>query len=284
MHSLPGIYRRYLRVLGIEGVPSGLDGLRTVVRAHLLRVPFENVSKLLLFAREGRGRFFTLPEFLDGVEHHDLGGTCHSANPFLRDLLRALGYEADLHGANMPPRLNCHTSLRVRIDSRAYHVDVGYGGPFREPICLDCLPFEMVEGANRYVFDREPLGEGYEMAVFAGEERVHGYIVHGPPRSRDFFTPAMQNSFLPNAAFLNCLRICRFFDGHSVTLLNGSLSIHRGESAERRELTSVAEMEAALANDFEMPRCPARAAIETMERISGAPLFGSETSLRLSQA
>jgi N-hydroxyarylamine O-acetyltransferase len=284
MSALPGIYQRYLRVLGVEGVPAGLDGLRVLVRAHLLRAPFENVSKLLLFGREGRGRFFTLPEFLDGIEHHDLGGTCHSANPFLGDLLRALGYEADLHGANMPPRLNCHTSLRVRIDPYAYHVDVGYGGPFREPIPLDRLPFEMVEGAHRYVLDRSPGEDGYEMSVFTGEERVHGYIVHGPPRSLEFFAPAMENSFGPKAAFLNCLRICRFFDGHSATLLNGSLSIHRGASAECRELSSVAEVEAALANDFAMPRCPARAAIEAMEQISGAPLFGSETSLRLSQA
>ena len=282
MSALPEIYQRYLRALGVDGVPASLDGLRALVRAHLLRVPFENVSKLLLYGREGRGRFFTLPEFLDGIEHQDLGGTCYGANPFLAELLRALGYEADLHGANMPPRLNVHTSLRVRIDSRAYHVDVGYGGPFREPIPLDRLPFEMVEGAHRYLLDRDPGGEGYEMSVFTGEERVHGYIVHGPPRSLEFFTPAMENSFGPKATFLNCLRICRFFDGHSVTLLNGSLSIHCGASSERRELSSVAEVEAALAADFEMPRCPGRAAIETLEQNSGTPLFGNGAGLSFS--
>jgi arylamine N-acetyltransferase len=275
MPVIPEIFQRYLRVLGVDNVPSGFDGLRAVVRAHLLRVPFENVSKLLLFASEGLGRFFTLPEFLDGIEHQDLGGTCYGANPFLGDLLRALGYEADLHGASMPPRMDCHTSLRVRIDSQAYHVDVGYGGPFREPISLEHLPFEMVEGANRYVFDREPGGEGYEMAVFSGEERVHGYVVHGPPRSLDFFSPAMQNSFAPAATFLNCLRICRFFDGYSLTLLNGDLTIHRGSTAERRELQSVANVEATLVTQLKMPRCPARAAIETMERISGKPMFNT---------
>jgi N-hydroxyarylamine O-acetyltransferase len=275
MPPLPEIYHRYLRILGVDGVPSGLDGLRAIVRAHLLRVPFENVSKLLLFGREGSGRFFALPEFLDGIEHQDLGGTCYSANPFLGDLLRALGYDAGLHGANMHRGLNVHTSLRVRIDGRAYHVDVGYGGPFREPISLDHLPVEMVEGGNRYVFDRHPGGDGYEMAVFNGEERVHGYIVHGPPRSRDFFTPAMQNSFAPGATFLNCLRICRFFDGYSVTLLNRDFTIHHGATANSKELNSLAELEATLTTELEMPRCPALAAIETMERISGTPRFGT---------
>lgn len=274
MPALPEIYQQYLRVLGVEDVAAGFDGLCALVRAHLLRVPFENVSKLLLFGREGSGRFLTLPEFLKGIEHHDLGGTCHSCNPFFADLLRALGYDVDLHGGNMPPRINCHTSLRVRIDSRAYHVDVGYGGPFREPISLDCLPFEMVEGAHRYVFDRDPSGEGYEMAVFTGEERIHGYIVHGPPRSREFFAPAMQNSFAPDAAFLNCLRICRFFDDYSVTLLDRDLSIHRGAQTTRRELNSVAEMESVFAADLQMPRSPAKAALDILERNTGKPLFG----------
>jgi N-hydroxyarylamine O-acetyltransferase len=278
---LPDIYQRYLRILGVEALPSGLEGLRAVVRAHLLRVPFENVSKLLLIGREGRGRFFTLPEFLDGIEHHDLGGTCYSSNPFLGDLLRALGYEAGLHGANMARGLNVHTSLRVRVESRAYHVDVGYGGPFREPISLDHLPFEMVEGANRYVFDREPGGEGYEMAVFSGEERIHGYLVHGPPRSQDFFTPAIENSFAPSATFLNCIRICRFFESHSVTLLNGELTVHGARTLEGRELSSVDEVEAALAAEFEMPGCPARRAIETMERISGKPMFNAGRARRV---
>jgi N-hydroxyarylamine O-acetyltransferase len=282
--ALPEIYQRYLRILGFDHVPSGLEGLRAIVRAHLLRVPFENVSKLLLFGREGRGRFFTLPEFLDGIEHLDMGGTCYGANPFLGNLLRALGYEADLHGANMPPRMNCHTSLRVRIDLCAYHVDVGYGGPFREPISLDQLPFAMVEGENRYVFDREPHGEGYEMTVFTGGERVHGYVVHGPPRALDFFTPAMQNSFAPSATFLNCLRICRFFDGHSVTLLNRELTIHRGAAAEHRELNGMAELEAAFVTELQMPRSPARAAIETIERISGKPLYNAGKGLRVSGA
>jgi len=46
--------------------------LDEIVRRHLCRVPFENVSKLLLLGREGAGRVTTLAEFLDGIEHRDL--------------------------------------------------------------------------------------------------------------------------------------------------------------------------------------------------------------------
>jgi arylamine N-acetyltransferase len=45
-------FERYLRLLGIASHPSGLDGLRTLVRRHLSAVPFENVAKLLLFDRQ----------------------------------------------------------------------------------------------------------------------------------------------------------------------------------------------------------------------------------------
>ena len=273
MSTLPEPYPRYLRALGIDGLPAGLEGLRTIVRQHLFRAPFENISKLLLFGREGAGRFVALSEFLDRIEHQDLGGTCHSCNPFLAELLRALDYDTDLLGADMGTRLNCHTCLRVRIDSIAYHVDVGYGGPFREPIRLDRLPYELVEGARRYVFDRKPDGDGYEMAVFSGPERVHGYIVHDPPRILEFFTPSMQNSFQPAAPFLNCVRICRFFEDHSVELLDRSLSVYRGAETIQSELHTAAEWNAAIANHLAMPRCPSDPAIKVLERVTGKPFF-----------
>ena len=62
------VFGRYLRLLGIAGLPSGLDGLRTLVRRHLAAVPFENISKLLLCEREGAGRALSLPEFLGRIE------------------------------------------------------------------------------------------------------------------------------------------------------------------------------------------------------------------------
>lgn len=263
-------------MLGIQRFPAGLEGLRAVVRAHLLRAPFENVSKLLLIAREGHGRFFSLSEYLEGIEKRDLGGTCYSANPYLASLLRALGYETDLLGADMGTRQDTHTCLRVRLDSVPYHVDVGYGGPFRDPIRLDRLPFELVEGAQRYVL--ESRGDAQEMAVFSGEQRVHGYIVHDPPRPLEFFSGSMRNSFAPTATFLNCLRICRFFEDHSVMLLDRTLSIHRGATTTKAELSRPAAWEAAFTTHLHMPRCPFRAAIQVLEQITGKAFFEAQAA------
>lgn len=248
-------YARYLRLLGIDGTPSGLDGLRTIVRRHLSRVPFENVSKLLLFAREGAGRRFTLTEFLDGIEYQDLGGTCYNANPHLIGLLRHLGYEADLLAADMHVP-NCHTCIRVRMDGVAYHVDCGYGGPFREPMRLDRIPHDFREGGLRYLFDHNAHPGAFEMKVLSGEQRVHGYIVHEPPQTPDFFDPALQNSFLPDRTFMTHLRIVKIFEEHSIELFDGKLTIHRSGQTQVRELGTFAELKAVLANDLAMPKCP----------------------------
>ena len=82
-------HKRYLRILGFSAPPVGLSGLKELVFRQVCRVPFENVSKLLLFGREHRGRVTLLNEYLDGIENLDLGGTCYTANPYFAELLQA---------------------------------------------------------------------------------------------------------------------------------------------------------------------------------------------------
>lgn len=264
-------YSRYLRLLGIEGLPSGADGLRALVHAHLLRVPFENVSKLLLIAREGAGRPIALDEFLDGIEHHDFGGTCYSSNPFLAELLAALAYDAALFGADMS-RPNVHTSIRVRTDGREYHVDVGYAAPFREPIPLDALPYEIVAGRSRYVLAR--AGEGHQMTFFTDGVVRHGYSVHPPPRSASFFHPVILDSFVPGRTFMRCLRITRFFDNGAVELRNRRLLRIQGMQVTERTIESMAELRRAVDEEFLMPRCRVEDAVAALERLNQRDFFG----------
>ena len=272
MMNIPEPHRRYLRLIGIDGTPSGLEGLEEIVRRHVCRVPFENVSKLLLIGREGAGRATTFDEYLDGIERLDLGGTCYTNNPFLTELFRILGYDADLLGADMSAP-NIHTSIRVRIAGVEYHVDAGYGGPFLRPIRLDQLPHEIRHGHDRYVFDRDRGGEGHEMAIYRGEERLHGYVVHGPPRQFEFFLPTILDSYLPGKTFMTCLRIVRFFEDRAVELLNRTITCCRGTETSQRELSSLPELEAAMKNDFSMPRCPVNQAVEILQQITGHSFF-----------
>jgi arylamine N-acetyltransferase len=264
-------YSRYLRLLGFDRPPFGLKGLRQLVRWHLIRVPFENISKLLLVGREHRGRITPLAEFLDGLEYNDLGGTCYTANPFLAELLRELGYDAALLGCDMRSA-NVHTAIRVRIAGSEYHVDVGYGGPFYEPLPLAELPHEMKLDPYRYVLNRGGDGR-LAMNVFHGEERVHGYAVNETPRQFEFFRDIILDSFRPAATFMTRLRVVRYFDDHSVELKNGLVTIQRGEESKEIRLTSMKRLREIFNEEFDMPRCPVERAVETLERLTGQSLF-----------
>lgn len=266
-------YSRYLRLLGFSSPPSGLDGLRALVREHLFRVPFENVSKILLIKREGRGRVTSLTEFMDGIEYHDLGGTCYTNNPHLFELLRVLGYDADLLAADMT-NPNVHTCIRVRLDSAEYHIDVGFGAPFSEPVALSRLPHEIRSGAVRYVLDRNAAPGEYEMAVWRESERIHRYVVHGPPRDCEYFRQTVEASYLPGTTFMTWLRIGRFFEDHSVDLIDRKIKIHRGGQTREIQLKSMKEMRAAVDNELCMPRCPVEEAVEVMERMNARKFFG----------
>jgi len=272
-----GELQRYLRLLGIRTPPAGPAGLNEaglneIVRRHLCCVPFENVSKLLLLGREGAGRVTTLAEFLDGIEHYDLGGTCYTSNPFLASLLRALGYEADLLGADMS-KPDIHTSIRVRLSDAEYHVDVGYGAPFRRAIRLDRLPWQLEQGCYRFVFERAASPDAYQAGVYSGEQRLHGYIVHPPARDAGFFDPALIESYRPGMTFTSMLRIIRFFDDYAADLQDARLSIHRGGETTSRVLRNMKELRAAVAGDLAMPRCPIDEAIAALERLTGKSVF-----------
>ncbi|MGE5813590.1 MAG: arylamine N-acetyltransferase [Acidobacteriota bacterium] len=265
---------RYLRVLGITYTPVSYDGLCEVVRQHLVRVPFENISKLRLFAREGAGRPITLPEFLDGIEREDLGGTCYSSNPFLAALLAALGYDAALLGADMSTP-DVHTSIRVRLDGREYHVDVGYAGPFAVPIPLDRLPYRIPLGGCLYVFDR--ARGGHEMTIFAGGEKRHGYVVHQPPRAPSFFHQTIVGSFERGRTFMRCLRVTRFFDdGEAVELRNRKLLRLSREGSSEQQIDTLDELQRAVSDEFRMPRCRIEEAVATLEQLNGREFFGAE--------
>jgi arylamine N-acetyltransferase len=104
-------------VLDVPRRAPSLAALTELTAAHLTRVPFENVSKLLRFRQSGFCGIPTLAEFLDRIERHRLGGTCYSNNSHLNRLLEALGYQAFLCGADMK-RPNVHVVNRVRLEGR----------------------------------------------------------------------------------------------------------------------------------------------------------------------
>jgi arylamine N-acetyltransferase len=217
----PAQVGRYLRLLGVPAGAPSPERLRLLVRSQLLRVPFENVSKLYHRRQEGRRDVPGIDAYLDGIERHRFGGTCYANNLHFWGLLQALGYDAVLCGADMPSGPDVHAATRVRLEGRDFLVDVGYAAPFYEPIPLDLPRTQAIRfGRDCYLVHPRDSGGRSTVELWRDGARVHGYVLNPRPRTAGHFGRAIRDSFRPRATFMRSLLLVRAFEGRTVTVLN----------------------------------------------------------------
>ena len=142
---------RYLRLLGIEKQRPDFEYLKEIVKAHVLKIPFENISKLYFYKRINLKKLIDFELYLDGIEKYGFGGTCYANNFYLNQLLSWLGYNIKLCGADMK-NPDVHIVSVVNIENREFLIDTGYAAPFSEPIPLNLL--------NDYIIDMGKEGGG----------------------------------------------------------------------------------------------------------------------------
>lgn len=128
----------YLRRIACDGpLQPSADTLRRIQVAHLLTVPFENLS---IHAREP----IVLDDhaLFDKIVVRRRGGFCYELNGLFAALLRQLGFDVTmLSAAAFGADGRCgppfdHMALMVGLEER-WLVDVGFGDSFREPLRLD---------------------------------------------------------------------------------------------------------------------------------------------------
>ncbi len=260
--ALPGrsVFERYLRVLGVEARPPSLDALREVTAAHLHRVPFENLSKLL-YRHDSGMRVPPLDRFLDGVEQHGFGGTCYANNYHLSRLLSYLGYDVRFCGADMK-HSDVHVANLVELDGREYLVDVGYGAPFAEPMPLDCAEDVVVElGGDRYVLQPRERDGSSTLEMYRDGTPRHGYRFKPQPRRIEEFVGSIEASFSEQATFMNALLIVQFRPGASRALHNRLLRECAGAAHVSRELPDGDALPTAIEEHFGIEAGLARRAL-----------------------
>jgi len=133
----------YLNRLGLSRSEAqaceGLDALKKITRAHLEKIPFENVDALT----------GTIPSLEPDVLCKKLlvdcrGGYCFETNKLMYMMLKELGFKVKPFVSyimlNRPldsPGPRAHMAMAVVLDDQEYLADVGMGGwSIRDPLAL----------------------------------------------------------------------------------------------------------------------------------------------------
>ncbi len=146
--------KAYLERINYHGsLAPTAESLRELQVAHLLTVPFENLS-----IHAGQPIVLENDALFTKIVENRRGGFCYEANGLFAELLRALGFGVAMLSAEVAnaegefgPNFD-HLALMVLplgSSARRWLVDVGFGDSFREPLLLD-EPAEQVQGARAY--------------------------------------------------------------------------------------------------------------------------------------
>jgi len=261
----PEFQGRYLELLAVPRREPGPAALAELVQAHLMRVPFENVSKLYYLRKSGQRALPGPEQFLDGIVRCNFGGTCYTANYYFNRLLVALGYDARLCGADMA-RPDVHMVSLVTVAGREYLVDVGYAAPFLAPLPRDqATDHVLALGDDRYVLKPQDRRGRSRLELHRRGRLAHAYVVNPVPRRLEDFNPAITDSYRPGATFMQALLLARFRPGRSTVIHNLNLIESRDSDARRRPLADVDELVRTIDDVFGIPAAITRLAVAGMD-------------------
>ena len=213
------LFKKYLRLLGIVESSPSLELLKRIVKAHLIKVPFENVSKLL-FKQQGLNDTPDLSTYLDGIEKYNFGGTCYTNNYYLYLLLDHIGFNIKLCGADMK-NPDVHLISIVNIDEHEYIVDGGYAAFFLKPLLRDLTTdYIIIYGNEKYIVKPMDKNGRTKVEQYYNGKLQHWYTANPKPRKIEDFRKVIADSYSDDAVFMNAIRITRFSENGSFVLKN----------------------------------------------------------------
>lgn len=140
----------YLQRINYHGPRSPTaETLRQLQLAHLLAVPFENLS-----IHSGQPIILEDEALFEKIVRQRRGGFCYELNGLFAALLRSLGFSVDMLSAGVANKEGTfgpdfdHMLLLVRLEER-WLADVGFGDSFLEPLLLDSRD-EQIQGERAY--------------------------------------------------------------------------------------------------------------------------------------
>ena len=222
--------------------------LRALHVAHLLTVPFENLS-----IHAGEPIVLDDDALFAKIVDRRRGGFCYEANGLFAALLRALGFDvamlsaevANANGSYSPPF--DHMALMITLEQR-WLADVGFGDSFLEPLLLDETG-EQLQGLDAFRIDR--VGD-YRIVMRreAGEWKPNYRFTLQPYGYDDFAEMCRYHQRSPESHFTQ-KRICsRATEAGRITLSDMRLIETTGAQRVERPLDHQQEYDAILQERF----------------------------------
>lgn len=228
---------RYLARIGVNGTAT----LAELHRAHLLSVPFENLSVHL-----GEDIVLTREALVAKVVDRHRGGFCYELNGAFGALLTALGYDVRLLAArtldgDVPGIPYDHLALKVG----PWLVDVGFGAHSHHPLRLD-HPGDQRDPGGTFRVEAGPDGD---LDVYKDGKPQYRLWTR-PQTLGDFVPTCWWQSTSPASHFTRSL-VCTLttVDGR-VTLSGRTLAVTTPAGKVQRTLASDAEILAVYRDTF----------------------------------
>ena len=189
----------YLRRIGVARPHSaGAGALRSLHQAHLLAVPFENLSIHL-----AEPISLTEGDLIDKVVNRRRGGFCYELNGAFALLLQAIGFDVRLVAARVygdgqlgPPFDHLALVVRAADGSGPWLADVGFGSHSTYPLLLDSRQ-QQEDPAGRFLIDETTDGDLDVLRDTAGGSGGSSARSSSEPRYRIELRERMLGDFVP---------------------------------------------------------------------------------------
>jgi len=260
----------FLKLLGVEKKEATLEALSELVFAHFSIIPFENISKLYYKQLFGLQHLPAFSQYLNGIAENCFGGTCYSNNYFFYRLLKFLGYEVKLCGADMKDP-DSHLVIIVTINHIDYLVDVGNAAPFLHPIPLNLeTGYTISSGREKYIF--KPRGNNCcsRLEMLRNGIPKSGYLIKPTARKIEDFHDVISGSFKEGSTFLNAILITKYISGKFYTIHNLELIVSTSDNFFIQRISDLDELSSLIDTIFKIPLSISREVIKNMNILKDA--------------
>ncbi len=226
----------YLRRINYSGtLAPNAETLRGLQKAHLLAVPFENLS-----IHAGEPIILNDAALFEKIVSRHRGGFCYELNGLFAWLLRQLGFRVDMLSAGVAnpkgewgPEFD-HMTLLVHLEER-WLADVGFGDSFVEPLLFDnrgeqiqgLRSYRIAEDASHFVLLQKQLNEDWK-PQYRFTTAAHAYSDYD--EMCRYQQTSLESHFTKG-------RVCsRLTPDGRVTLSQNRLILTKGSDKEEREV------------------------------------------------